>query len=736
MRKILPLVLAAFLLPSFAFAQQSFTVEQVLSYVFPYELVSAKKTDRIAWIEFERGMRNVCTAAAPNFRRVCLTSFKEDDGTDLTGLSVSDDGAVAVFVRGHDPNRLEWVANPSHFPDGAEQAIWGVRVLERRPFRIAAGSDPVLSPTGRLVVWVKDGQIHGARVQPPVAGATPTAETKPLFRTWGTNSNPRFSPDGTKIAFVTDRVDHSFIGVYEIASRKITYLAPSVDRDTSPTWSPDGARIAFIRRPGSNFAQITAAARAQGATTIGRPPGLPPGAPFIPQQARPQQPTEPAGPPAPATGPGFQESKFEDGRILTFWVADVATGQASKVWREPLDDDAYRTTVRSIDWAGEHLVFRAERNNWQHYYSVPVSGSVDAAPANLTPGEGEAEFVGWSPDGKFLYYSTNVGDIDRRDVWRTPTSGGTAAPLTKGEGLETYPAPIASGTKVAVLYADPKQPQTVALVPAEGGKAEIIGAKVPADFPTTAHVVPEQVILTAADGLKVHCQVFVPSNIRAGEKRPALLFAHGGPGRQMLLGYHYLFFYHMAYAINQYFAGKGYVVISVNYRAGIGYGRAFRMAPERGAQGSSEYQDIYAAGKYLQERPDVDPARIGVWGLSYGGLVTAMALSRNSDMFKAGVDIAGVHLWGNSIDTNSTSFKASSISTIDKWTSPVLLIQGDDDRNVAFSQTTGLVQLLRARKVPFELIVYPDEVHDFLVHAKWVQVFNAADRFFATHLKK
>lgn len=735
MRQIRLVLLAALLFPTLAFPQQSFTIEQVLSYTFPYELVSAKKADRIAWIEFERGMRNVCTAAAPSFRRVCLTAFKEDDGMDLTSLSISDDGAVVVFVRGHDPNRQDWVANPSHLPDGSEQAIWAVRTLERRPFRVAAGGDPVLSPNGRLVVWVKDGQIYGVPVQAPAPGVSPSGELKPLFRTWGTNSNPRFSPDGKKIAFVTDRADHGFIGVYDIASRKISYLAPSVDRDTSPTWSADGKRIAFIRRPGSNFAQITAAARAQGQTTIGRPPGFPPGAPFIPGQAQPQPPREPAGPPALATGPGFQESKFEDGRTLTFWVAEVATGKASKVWQEPLEDEAYRTTVRSIDWAGDHLVFRAERNNWQHYYAVRVSGGLDAEPANLTPGDGEAEFVGLSPDGKFLYYSTNVGDIDRRDVWRTPTSGGTPVQLTRGEGLETYPAPLASGTKVAVLYAEPKHPQTVALVPVDGGKAEIIGAALPADFPVTAHVVPEQVILTAPDGIKVHCQVFVPADLRPGERRPALLFSHGGPGRQMLLGYHYLFFYHMAYAVNQYFASRGYVVISVNYRSGIGYGREFRMAQNRGAQGSSEYQDIYAAGQYLQSRPDVDSARVGLWGLSYGGLITAMGLSRNSDLFKAGVDIAGVHLWGNSIDTNSTAFTASVIATIDKWTSPVLLIHGDDDRNVAFSQTVGLVQLLRARKVPHELIVFPDEVHDFLVHRKWLESFNAADQFFAKYLK-
>lgn len=159
------------------------------------------------------------------------------------------------------------------------------------------------------------------------------------------------------------------------------------------------------------------------------------------------------------------------------------------------------------------------------------------------------------------------------------------------------------------------------------------------------------------------------------------------------------------------------------------------MAPNRGSRGSSEYQDVRAAGQYLQSRPDVDPERIGLWGLSYGGILTAMGLSRNSDIFSAGVDIAGVHLWGSSLDTASVSYNSSSIATVDKWTSPVLLVQGDDDRNVEFSQTTGLVQLLRQRDVHYELIVFPDEVHDFLVFNKWLITFNAADDFFNRFLR-
>ncbi|MCX6562949.1 MAG: prolyl oligopeptidase family serine peptidase [Candidatus Aminicenantes bacterium] len=662
-----------------AFAQKPFTIEQILSYPFSYELASAKKADRIAWFEFEQGRRNVFTAAAPDFKPVRLTDFMEDDGIDLTNLEISDDGAVIVFVRGHDPNRQGWVANPSQLPDGGEQAIWAVRPAEAKPFRLAAGSRPALSPDGQWVMWIKDGQVYGIPV--PQAGLSRSEseeeDLKPLFRTWGANNSACWSPDGRKIAFVSDRQDHSFIGVYDLAGRKITYLAPSVDRDSSPTWSGDGKRIAFIRRPGSAFAQIIAQA----------------------QQAQ--------GTP--------RQSPIRDG--LPQQQQQAQTG-------------------RGIAWGGDNLVFLVERKNWRHYYSVPTAGGVDFAPVELTPGDGEAEYIGFSADGKTLYFTSNAGDIDHRDLWKSPTAGGGPVRLTKGDGIETEAAPLASGRSVAVFYSDAKRPRCVALVPAAGGEAKIINPRLPADFPLDAQVVPQSVNLKAADGLEFHNQLFVPKGVKSGERRPAILFTHGGPGRQMLLGYHYMFFYHMAYAMNQYFANRGYVVISVNYRSGIGYGRDFRMAPNRGAQGSSEYQDVYAAAKYLQSRPDVDPNRIGLYGLSYGGLLTAMGLSRNSDIFKAGVDIAGVHLWGNSLDTNGTAFKASSVATIDQWKSPVLLVQGDDDRNVAFSQTTGLVQLLRARNIPHELIVFPDEVHDFLVFKKWVLTFTAADDFFNRFLRK
>src|SRR5437870_2493458 len=211
----------------------------------------------------------------------------------------------------------------------------------------------------------------------------------------------------------------------------------------------------------------------------------------------------------------------------------------------------------------------------------------------------------------------------------------------------------------------------------------------------------------------------------------------------MLLGWHYMDYYNNAYGMNQYLASQGYVVLAINYRSGIGYGLNFREAINYGAGGASEYQDVAGAGLYLRGRPDVDPAHIGLWGGSYGGYLTAMGLARGSDLFAAGVDFHGVHDWsarfrtggrGASDDVTRTAFESSPMSSIRTWRSPVLLIHGDDDRNVDFSQTVDLVAALRRQGVYFEQMILPDEIHGFLRHASWVRAYKASVEFFKRKL--
>ncbi|HVX41331.1 MAG TPA: prolyl oligopeptidase family serine peptidase [Gemmatimonadaceae bacterium] len=732
--------------PNFA---SPYTINEFLSPASPLEMTVARKADRVAWVTYERGMRNVYAAAAPDFKAVRLTKFLEDNGVDVTSVQLSDDGSIATFVRGSAQNREGWVANPSHDPNGPERAVWAAKTDGSGAWRLAVitgtelpgfgrgGVGPELSPDGKWVVFVKDGQIYRARVARNVTTPMDTAGI-PFIREWGRQMDPVWSPDGSKLAFVSQRENHSLIGVYDMKARTVKFLAPSVDFDASPAWSPDGKQIAFIRRPGTPFAQQTQ----QGSGGIGNPAGA--------AAARGGRGGFPGGGRGGFGGRGFgndttppkidglHNAAFPGGYTLSLMVADVATGAGHEFWHPQANDRTF-SAINAIRWAGDRVVFTANRPNdeWDRYFSLSVTNP-ESEPVLLTPTDGLINdgvdgrtFVttSFSPDGKTFYYCTNAQDIEKRHIWAVPTSGGTPRRISTDDGVEVSPMPLASGRQLAVLYFNAAQPASIGIVPAAGGATKVVYPQLAHSFPQAAHVTPQIVITHAADGLEIHNQLFLPRDLKPGEKRPAIIFVHGGPSREMLPAYHYMQFYHWAYAFNQWLQTQGYIVMSINYRSGVGYGRSFQRAPNTNARGNAEYQDVVAGAKYLQSRPDVDSTRIGIWGLSYGGLLTAEALARNSDIFAAGVDLAGVHLYGNSVDSSSLAFKSSAAGHIDTWKSPVYLEQADDDRNVNFSQMIGLVDLLRAHGVYFELTVNPDDVHEPLVHQRWIDIFNHSSDF-------
>src|SRR5258708_4371965 len=732
------------------------TMAQFMSAAFPMELVAARKADRIAWVSNDKGLRNVFTAAAPDFRPVRVTSYMKDDGIDTKQLSISDDGLTVVFTRGHDKNQSEWVASPEADPNGIEQTIWAAKTTGAgASWRLAQGSNGVLSPDGRHVAYAKDGQL----CEVPTAEGPRTNDVdkgvRPYIRIWGTNSNPVWSPNGRKLAFVSRRTDHSFIAVYDVPSRKITYMSPSVDFDTSPTGSADSRQLAFIRRPGTPFAQQAH----NGVGGLGKPPGPafnPANAGRGDGEGRGGRGGDPPAGPVSAPRPGLTTATFPGGYDLSFWVADAATGDAQELWHNAAQDKVLNG-MKAISWRGDRVVFQMEPEEWTRDYAVPVPpltgplhntgpgyrtdmfgpasmSEAPAAPVSLTRQDGQIESAGFSSDGRYLYYGSNAADIERRHIWRVPIAGGEPVQLTKGEGIEHDPAVLASGKYIASLTSDYKRPQSVSIFDASGATQRVIYPVLAKAFPSDAHVMPQVIMTKAPDGTEIHNQLFLPKDLRPGERRPAIIFVHGGPVRQMLLGYHYMEVYHLFYGVNQWLASQGYVVMSVNYRGGIGYGKAFRTAPNTNARGNSEYQDVLAGGRYLQSRPDVDPKRVGIWGLSYGGLLTAQALARNSDVFVAGVDLAGVHLYGDNLDPENLAYKSSAISEIANWRSPVFLIQGDDDRNVNFAQTVGLVQLLRAHHVTYELFVMPDDTHETLLYKRWIPLWEPMEVSLNKHL--
>lgn len=671
-----------------------------MSSPFPTNLVAAENAGRIAWVFVARGERNVWVADAPNFEARQVTHYAGDDGMPIAALKLTPDGRTVVYARGSEANGAGEIADPTSGVEKRVQQVWAAEVdkgdLRSGDPRLLGDmgcgeedcEDIQISPSGDFAVWSAKKQIWIA----PISGKD---KAKALTYARGSNSEPKWSPDGKKVAFVSDRDDHSFIGIYEFGRNTLRYISPSVDRDLYPRWSPDGSQLAFVRLVGKQMKQ-----------------------PLIPQLPLP----------------------------WAIWVYDLAKDSAHEIWKSGpgLDDSLPELTEDgSFKFAAKNrIIFSSEQDGWNHLYSVATSGG----PATLlTPGKFETEDVALSSDKTSVIYSSNQVDgdpldVDRRHLWRVGVEGGTPEAVTRGATMEWTPLEIAG--KVVCLGSTATTPAMPYVVTAQG-REMIAKSALPADFPSAQLVTPKQVIFKAADGWEIHGQLFQP---KQSGPRPALIFIHGGSVRQMMLGFHYMDYYHNAYAMNQYLASRGYVVLSVNYRTGVMYGRHFREPQDGGPRGGAEYKDIVAAGRYLQSLSNVDAKKIGLWGGSYGGYLTAMGLAHDSDLFAAGVDLHGVHDWSafkenfaaDAPDHDAAvklAFESSPNAAIATWKSPVLLIQGDDDRNVDFSQTVDLLQRLRARKVHVEELIFPDEIHGFLMWKSWIRAYGATEEFFGRELK-
>ena len=682
-------------------ADTLFTMKAIKSYPFPNELCASATGSRIAWALNENGVRNIYVAEGPEFKSRKLTNYVYDDGQELTSVSLSNDGGWVIYVRGGD-HGSNWddhqPVNPSSLPVMPKVQIWSVNFNGGEPKLLGDGEDPVLSSKGQ-VAFHKSGQIWTV----PVDGSTSASQ---LFSARGTNNNPVWSPDGSKLAFQSNRGDHSFIGVYTNTTVPILWMDPNYDRDVSPRWSPDGTRIAFIRMSGSG----------------GEPDSI------LTRQHIP----------------------------WSIYSGDVASGKIKKLWTAP---ETLRGSVpnthggTNLHWAAGRIVFLSYHDGWPHLYSIHEQGGEQLL---LTPGNFMCEYIKISPDKKWMVCAANAGDdpldIDRRHIIKVPVDKQAMQVMTPGTGLEWAPAIMGDGSTIAFISATAQRPPLPCVMPMKGGMAKLLAEdRIPSGFPRTKLVTPKQVVFKSSDGLSIHAEWFEQPG--GSGKKPAIIYVHGGPPRQMLLGWHYSDYYSNAYAMNQYLASRGFIVLAVNYRLGIGYGYEFHNPEKAGRAGASEYWDIKAAGEWLAKQPNVDPKRIGIYGGSYGGFLTALALGKNSDLFAAGVDIHGVHdmtiertrsmispdKFEKAPDADAalkTAWESSPTAYVNIWKSPVLIIHGDDDRNVRFSQSTDLVVRLRKAKVPLEALIIPDDTHHFMMLRNQLKVNQAIAEYLERKLKK
>lgn len=453
------------------------------------------------------------------------TVYSGDHGQDLSYLSISSDGKWVVYVRGGDFGS-NWddalPVNPSFLPEPPEVQIWSIPFEGGDPILLGKGVNPVISPNSDFVAFVKSGQIWMVSIDG-------SGKAEKLFTSRGSNGSPVWSPDGNRIAFVSHRRGHSFIGIFTDSETPLIWLDPSFCRDGSPRWSPDGSHITFIRRPGRG------------------------------------------GKPEPVIKPHHRPWKI--------MIYDISEAESKSIWKAP---ETLRGSVpwtqggTNLHWAARgRIVFLSYHDGWPHLYSIPEKGG---EPLLLTPGKFMAEYIHLSPDRKWLVFTGNTGpdplDIDRRHIVRVPVDKQEIEVMTPGAGLEWTPVITGDGRKLVYLGATSQKPPLPVIMDLDDRSTQILAEEnMPSEFPVKQLVTPEQVIFKAEDGVSVHGTLFKPEKVKS--KKPAVIFVHGGPPRQMLLGWHYSSYYSNAYAVNQYLANKGFVVLSVNYRLGIGYGYEF-----------------------------------------------------------------------------------------------------------------------------------------------------------------
>ena len=661
----------------------------VLSYPFPETLDGSVDGKAIAYAIDQRGERSIWFARAPDYTPRELVVKHQDDGRGINGVALSRDGSHLVYAYGSSENPSLSIAQP-------ETQLWIVDTSSGSSTMLAIGRAPALAPDGLRVAFLRNGEVW-------IVSTDGSAQPKRLFYDAGKDADLHWSPTGDALAFVSERGDHAFIGVYRGDDQPLEFLAPSVTNDWNPRWSPDGTRIAFTRTPGKGGAL----------------------------QSPVQMPIVP----------------------WSIWVARVADGVAREVWQSAHTSRASFPTQGGdpdLTWAGNaQLLFLSEADNWPHLYAVHADGG---NVRKLTGGAFAVVSFAVTDDARSAFYVANSGatpsDVDRWHIFHLDLVGGKATPLTGGVGSQWWPAPLADGS-IAYVTATAQRPPLVALRAPNGGAERLLDAAlVPADYPSAQLVFPTEVTYRAPDGTLIHAQLFSRAS---NTREPAIVFVHGGPMRQMLLTWNPIDYYNNGYAVNQYLASRGFSVLSVNYRSGVNYGHDFHYAVRTGWTGASEYQDVLAGARWLQRQHFVDANRIGIWGGSWGGYLTALALARNSDVFKAGVDYSGVHdLTHDALDYFASggegsagidvkpwlklAWNSSPVGAITTWRSPVLLIQGDEDPDVAFHQMVDLVPRLQLQHVPYQLMVLPDEAHGFLRWNSWLRTDSATAAFFDDHL--
>jgi dipeptidyl aminopeptidase/acylaminoacyl peptidase len=632
-------------------------------------------------------------------------------------------------------------------------------------------SNPAWSADGRQVTFTWDRAGVSARYISDLDGRPPRELPGPApagGRGRGGNATRAdmdavVSPDAKHEAYArAANGSISELWIRSVADGRESKLASESSRISGIGWSPDSALVLYTVGGGPIRHEQTPPY--SGTKIIYT----------ITENAQGQARAVPASGGTPATLPaaGFGARRWLDARHFIFertsadfktrttYVADVAGGEPRRLYEdvEPkfwsMTGDAGANAQPSPD--GKWIVFGSDRDGWDHIYVMPAAGG---AAIQITKGKFEAWRPQWSPDSTRIAFDANEPNrYGNRHLFVATINGNpsqaTIAAITSGSGTNIAPIWSPDGKRLLYQHTDPHNSADLFVVDATpGAKPLRVSDSMPASMDRSLFVEPEMVHYAGPDGQQVPAWLFVPRNLDRSKKHPAIVWIHGDGVNQNYDGWHVQRNYAVYYSFHQYLLQKGYVVIAPDYRGSIGYGREWRTAVHMDV-GGNDAKDAWMVTNYLKTLPYVDMERVGVWGLSYGGFFTLIAVTDQPKLFRAGVDVAGVVDYemyyddpyhggwtasriGTPQQHPEVYAKASPLSHVDRLERPLLVLHGTSDVNVPYLHSVRLIdELLKKGKGDLvSFMTYPGEFHYFTREHVLRDAWRRVDDFFEANLR-
>jgi dipeptidyl aminopeptidase/acylaminoacyl peptidase len=631
-------------------------------------------------------------------------------------------------------------------------------------------SAPMWSPDSRRVAFLwdragvsdwyivdADGKAAPRQALHPEAGArTPKWSADGQSLSAVDNGVP--SPDGARVAIARD----ADLVVKTVATGSEVRAAQAPAKISGVSWSPDGAYIVFTagdrtirheQTPDYSGSKIIYTITEYVAGDVYALPS--------------------AGGTAKRLGPaGYGERRWVDSRhfvtdrLSEGWkrraiVLTDVTGGEPRVLHEDIEPKFWSMTyvadgngMPSPD--GKWVAFLSDADGWDHVYVMPSSGG---AAVQVTKGRFDVWRPAWSPDSTRIAFDANEPDRPGTRHLGVATLNGDPARasitmITSGRGTNIAPTWSPDGKRVAYQHTDPHNSADLYVVDAAANAKPVrLTDSMPANVDHSAFVEPELVHYPGPDGQQVPAWLFVPKNFDRAKKHPAIVWIHGDGINQNYDGWHVQRNYAVYYSFHQYLLQKGYVVIAPDYRGSIGYGREWRTGVYMDV-GGKDAKDAWMAANYLKTLGYVDTDRVGIWGLSYGGFFTLIAVTDQPKLFRAGVDVAGVVDYamyyedpyhggwtasriGTPDENPQVYANASPISHIDRLERPLLVLHGTSDVNVPYLHSVRLVDeaLKKGKGDLISFMTYPGEFHYFTRAHVLRDAWHRVDAFFDEYLR-